>query len=368
MRRARWLAPWRNSADKPAIYHCISRVVERRLAFGPAEREKFRTFMRMQERFSGCVVLAYCVMSNHVHLLLEVPPPPAGGLTDAELLRRLGALYGSGGVTEVARELAEARAAGDETHAREIHARFAYRLHDLGGFMKGLMQRFTQWFNRTHDRTGTLWEDRFKSVIVEDGAAARTVAAYIDLNPVRAGMAEDPAGYRWSSYGEAVGGGAGGNGKKARAGLVRAYHGRLDRRDPAGWDGEVAAAYRRLLLGKAVEVTEEKPGKGGVPTRVVLRRGVKADRVAAGLAAIADDGVSGGDPLAAMLRHRVRYFTDGAVLGSRAFVDGVFARCRERFGPRRKSGARRMRGHAAAAGDLIWSMRDLRADICHKKT
>jgi len=57
---------------------------------------------------------------------------------------------------------------------------------------------------------------------VESGTAARTMAAYIDLNPVRAGMVEDPADYRWSSYGEAVGGGKKGNGKKAREGLVRA--------------------------------------------------------------------------------------------------------------------------------------------------
>ena len=74
--------------------------------------------------------------------------------------------------------------------------------------MEGLLQRFTRWFNRTHKRTGNLWEDAFKSVIVEDGVAARTIAAYIDLNPVRAGMVEDPAEYRWSSYGEAMGGGA----------------------------------------------------------------------------------------------------------------------------------------------------------------
>jgi hypothetical protein len=49
------------------------------------------------------------------------------------------------------------------------------------------------------------------------------MAAYIDLNPVRAGMVEDPADYRWSSYGEAVGGGAKGDGKQARKDLVRAY-------------------------------------------------------------------------------------------------------------------------------------------------
>ena len=47
--------------------------------------------------------------------------------------------------------------------------------------MKGLLQRYTQWHNRAHSRTGRLWEDRFKSVIVEDGVAAKTMAGYIDL-------------------------------------------------------------------------------------------------------------------------------------------------------------------------------------------
>ncbi|MCU0752521.1 MAG: chemotaxis protein CheW, partial [Akkermansiaceae bacterium] len=57
---------------------------------------------------------------------------------------------------------------------------------------------------------------------------------------------------------------------------------------------------------------------------------------------------------------KVRYFSDGAVIGSRAFVDGLFEQCRERFGPRRMSGARKMRGSGQAAAGILWSMRDLR--------
>ena len=71
MRKARWLAPWKDSRVKPVIYHCVSRVVERRFAFGDVEREQFRIFMRMYENFSGCRVLSYCIMSNHIHILLE---------------------------------------------------------------------------------------------------------------------------------------------------------------------------------------------------------------------------------------------------------------------------------------------------------
>ncbi|MCF7734597.1 MAG: transposase, partial [Akkermansiaceae bacterium] len=225
MRRARWLAPWKDSTERPVIYHCVTRVVERRLAFGPEDKEKFRTFMRMYENFSGCRVLAYCLMCNHVHILLEVPPMPVGGLSDGELLKRLRALYNEVEVGLVAKELKAAREAiakglADESYATAIHERFTYRMHDLGEFMKTLLARFTRWFNVGHHRTGALWESRFKSVLVEEGIASRTMAAYIDLNPVRAGMVEDPALYRWSSYGEAMGGGAKGHGGKARGGLV----------------------------------------------------------------------------------------------------------------------------------------------------
>jgi hypothetical protein len=68
-------------------------------------------------------------------------------------------------------------------------------------------------------------------------------------------------------------------------------------------------------------------------------------------------------PFARMLQHRIRYFTDGAVIGSRIFVDEAFANSRSRFGPKRNSGARKMRGNATAAGTMLWSMRDLRKGI-----
>jgi hypothetical protein len=64
-----------------------------------------------------------------------------------------------------------------------------------------------------------------------------------------------------------------------------------------------------------------------------------------------------------MLRKRVRYFTDGAVIGSKAFVNEAFAASRERFTERRKDGARRMRGSGAAAKEVLWSIRDLRVGV-----
>lgn len=348
------------------IYHCVTRVVERRLAFGPVEKEQFRTYLRMYENFSGCRVLAYCLMCNHVHLLLEVPPMKPGGLSDAELLQRLRAIYPATVVAAVATELAEARvkvAAGlaGESLVTRIHERYTYRMHDLGEFMKVLLLRFSRWFNTQHERTGTLWESRFKSVLVEEGEAAKTIAAYIDLNPVRAGMVEDPADYRWSSYGEAVGGGARGDGKKARAGLVRALRAHRGREaDAKHWPGEVSREYRMLLLQGAGEKLKEVVNRSGELEVEVIRKGMKQAAVNAELATLEQ----GRDmAISKMLRHRIRYFTDGAVIGSRRFVDELFGSARERFGPRRRDGARKLRGPGSAAAGLLWSARDLRRGV-----
>jgi putative transposase len=329
-------------------------VVDRRFVFGVEERERFRMFMRIQETFTGCRVLAYCVMSNHFHLLLEVPPMPAVGLSDEELLRRIGAANPEMAAT-VSQELARAREAGNDAWALQIHERFTYRMHNLSEFMKTLLQRFTRWFNSKHDRCGTLWEGRFKSVIVESGIAARTMAAYIDLNPVRAGMVDDPAVYRWSSYGEAVGGGSKGNGKKAREGLVRACSGHEGAGFDAGQWNQVSRIYRRLM-GMALE----RNGGRAVVETGVARPQMNAEEALAGN----DNGTVLPDLKAAgLLLCRVRYFSDGAVIGSKAFVDEVFASARQRFSARRKDGARKMRGNGEAAAGVLWSMRDLRVRV-----
>lgn len=364
MRKARWLAEWRKSAGKPVFYHVISRVVDRRFAFGQEEKEKFRALMRLQEKFTGCRVVSYCLMCNHFHLLLEVPPMPEGGLSDEALLKRLSAIYGEALVAGVAKELADARTAvyvqesGLEDALAAIHKRFTYRMHDLGEFMKGLLQRFTQWFNRTHSRTGRLWEDRFKSVIVEDGVAARTISAYIDLNPVRAGMVKDPADYRWSSYGEAIGGGPKGNGKTARAGLVRALRAHQGTGADADlWSGGVSREYRKQLMAGAVGKTAESVSRNGKTNPRILRKGISRE------AAEREREKDGEIPFGKLLRCRIRYFTDGAVIGSRSFVDEAFLRSRDRFGPKRKTGARRLRGESTPAGGVLWSFRDLRKGI-----
>jgi putative transposase len=241
-----------------------------------AEKEHFRMLMRMCERFTGCRVLSYCLMSSHFHILLEVTPVPTGGISDEDLLSRLEVFYNEAQLAAIAQEMADARvirklgelelrplnAAGvpltkAEFGAQErrdaaarvekIRQRYTQRMHDLSGFMKSLLERFTKWFNRLHSRRGRLWEDKFSSVIVEDCTAARMMAVQMDLNPVRAGLLEDPAEYRWCGYGEAIGGGKKGNGKKSREGLVRAWFSS----EGVGFEAErwpeVSRVYRRTM-------------------------------------------------------------------------------------------------------------------------
>jgi hypothetical protein len=385
--RVRWIAPWKGSATKPEIYHVVSRIVGRQWVLEEAEKEHFRMLMRMCERFTGCRVSSYCLMSNHFHILLEVTPVPEGGISDDELFARLRVFYNEAEVAEIAQEMADAAAVrvrgefelppvnesgipmtnaevielGKEQAARligEIRGRYTRRMHDLSEFMKSLLERFTKWFNRMHSRCGRLWEDKFKSVIVEDGTAARMMAAYIDLNPVRAGMVDDPADYRWSSYGEAIGGGKKGNGKKSREGLVRVWFST----DGVGFEAErwpeVSRLYRRMMgiaLGK-------KPGHA--PSLRRSQTTATVTKTSEELLASEDNETVLKDlRVTKMLRCRLRYFTDGAVIGSRAFVDEVFKESRERFGPKRKSGARKLRGVGIAAAGMIWSARDLRKEI-----
>lgn len=353
MRRARWLANWRDSETTPVFYHCTSRVVDRRFALGAEEKEMFRKLMRNYERFSGCTVTAYCLMDDHFHLLLEVPPKSPDGLSDDELLNRLSAIYNDDTVAEVAEELKEARRqkADGPALVNSIHGRFTARMHNLSQFMKALLQRYTQWHNRKNKRRGTLWEERFKSVIVEGGMAARTVAAYIDLNPVRAGIERNAAKYRWSSYGEAIRRETGDHGKTARAGLARAWGSHLGMQAKvSNWNRKVSSAYRKLLL---LDRNEEG---GQAISREANTSGTRLSKEQAESLEAVDSEL----PFARMLKSRIRHFTDGAVIGSKAFVNQAFEQSRSRFGPKRKDGARKLCGNGAPAVGLLWSLRDLR--------
>ena len=113
------------------MFHVYSRVVDRRFVLGTEEKEKFRALMRMQENFTGCRALSYCLMDNHFHILLEVPPMAESGLSDEELLKRLSAIYGEAFVAGVEKELMDARTADYSNEG------------GMGGSLAAIHKRFT---------------------------------------------------------------------------------------------------------------------------------------------------------------------------------------------------------------------------------
>jgi hypothetical protein len=122
----------------------------------------------------------------------------------------------------------------------------------------------------------------------------------------------------------------------------------------------VSKDYRMLLLDEGAEKLKEMLGEDGNVAVKVVRKGMKKAAVEAELARLERHRDVARHQ---MLRCRVRYFTDGVVLGSREFVDGVFRAYQQRFGPRRTSGARKLRGNAAAVAGVLWAVRDLRKGI-----
>jgi putative transposase len=112
--------------------------------------EDYLRYMEWLSEYSikfGCAIHAYVLMTNHVHLLIS-----------------------------------------------------SERADAAGALMKALGQRYVQYVNRVYRRSGTLWEGRFRSCLVQEDAYLLGCQRYIELNPVRANMVAHPAEYRWSSY------------------------------------------------------------------------------------------------------------------------------------------------------------------------
>ena len=322
-------------------YHVMSRTCGGEVFFDEVEKEALRRVIWRMAEFCGIKVVTYCLMGNHFHLLAEVPHRETwlqrfeGPLGEAKLLEHLRILYSKTYVGLLRDELSDLRQRGLETLAQQKLEALKKRFCELSLFVKEVKERFSRWFNKRRGRRGTLWMDRFKSVLVEgQGEALRTMAAYIDLNPVRAGLVKDPKDYRWCGYAEALGGS-----RRAQRGLCKAIGKPVD-----GWQRAGAAeAYRCILFDEGREVKDAQ-------NETVVERGVSGESARVVLAE------RGKLSPAELVRLRVRYFSDGAILGSKAFVEGIFEAQREQFSPKRKRGARRIQEMASP----MYSLRQLR--------
>jgi len=322
-------------------YHCMSRVVDRAHRFGDVEKEKLASIMREYEAFCEVRVLTHCIMGNHFHILVEVPRRP-DTLPSAEiLLRKLQALTCRQDFGWVREQLQAYQERQDQAGERQLLERFYRRMWDVSWFLRLVKQRFSMWYNRRSGRTGTLWEERFKSVLVDGaGKALLAMAAYIDLSPVRARLVQEPSEYRWSGYGEAVAGEA-----RARRGLqiiVTAETGHEEN------ESKAMAVYRMHIHNQGHESNEAR-----LPDGRTERGSLSHEAV---LAVLANRGRL---PLHEYLRCRVRYFCDGTAFGTREFVEEIFQAPRDKFSLKRKNGARRLRG----LQEPFFTLRHLQTDL-----
>jgi len=128
--------------------HLIQRGSNRTACFrGDSDYVLYLMHLKELSRRFACSVHAYCLMTNHVHLLITPPSAEAGS-----------------------------------------------------ALMKKLGQRHAQYFNRVYGRTGPLWDGRYRSCVAESARYVLACYRYIELNPVRAGMVTQPGAYRWSSF------------------------------------------------------------------------------------------------------------------------------------------------------------------------
>jgi len=317
--------------DRATCYHVMSRTVNGEFLFGAIEKEAFRRMMWRMSIFSGVEVLTYVVMDNHFHILAKVPDRAKwvrkfeGEGGETKLLKHLATAYSKKFLEQLRREIATFREQGNERAVGELLDRFKRRFCDISLFVKELKERFSRWFNKQNGRRGTLWMDRFQSVLVDGEAALATMAAYIDLNPVRAGIVEDPMLYEWSGYGEAAGGS-----RRARRGLCKALSLPQDL-----WEGRGMARYRLFLFDEGLSVEAETPSLGRGKKK---RGGIKME---ARMKVVEERGkVSPGQNL----RKRVASFSLGVAIGNEDFVNGVAARYQEALGRKKARSPRSLSG------------------------
>ncbi len=196
------LRPTENATNAPKayIYH-LARVLERRHVLGVREKEKFVQLAQSYAQFCGVRILTYCVMVNYFEILAEVPQRPDRLPNLDELIVRLMSIASPQRVAAIRMELV---ALPEEERALRLES-YWQRMWDLSLFMKGLKQRFSQWYNLGNGRTGPFWEDPFRRrKLIPSGSALVATAVAIDLSPVRSGAVAHRGAYRWTGYSEAM--------------------------------------------------------------------------------------------------------------------------------------------------------------------
>ena len=241
-------------------YHLVSRVAHRALFFDDDEKNRFVDLLMRVEFFSCVRVLAYCCMSNHIHVFIYLED--ARELSEEEILARVNALYRGGRLAEALGEWKVLKDKEDKAMAsfggpvagtdfRRLLAAYTRRMFHPSEFMKTLKQNMTMSFNSRRDHAGTIWEGRFYDKRSNPTTADMSAqAAYVDCNPAEAGICRNPAEYKWCSWAAAMAGD-----EHARGMYRFIYEGVADE-----W-GEIVERHRAAICARLGEI-DDAVGRG----------------------------------------------------------------------------------------------------------
>jgi len=255
---------------RSGLYHVTSRVVDKRIIFGEKEREKFLKLAKGYAVFGGIDLVSWCLMGNHFHLMVRVRAEDAMKLSDAEVLERCAHIYEG---WRMERLRVNYEGSPSEGSRKQLLDPFRERMGSLPEYVGQVKKAFTLWYNFRNGRVGTLWEGRYHSTLMEHeqeeervreaglGGLAQLIAAYIDLNPLRAGEVAEPEGNDWTGYGRALRGD-----KMALAGL------RLLWGEEIGGSKEILGAHRCAVY---EEGHEDRVPEGGAKSQ---RRGIAREK------------------------------------------------------------------------------------------
>jgi REP element-mobilizing transposase RayT len=274
-------------SEETTVYHVMSRTTLEGFPLGDIEKD---FMIDLIKRYSGLYfveILGFCLMGNHFHKWVKLLP--GYNFTDEVIEKRFVGFYADERVF----------ADGPIPSLRE-------KLSSLSEFIREIKVGFARYYNKRHHRRGYFWGDRFKSVIVEKGQTLINCLAYIDLNPVRAGLVDRPEQYRWNSLGYHVQTNNREDFLSTDFGLIE-----FNVKSKKEW----IRKYRRYVY-EAGAVHQPEKGKAKVISGKVLEqqrnRGVELS--------ISD-----------RFRYRTRYFTDSGIIGSKEFVSTNYQRFKHLF-------------------------------------
>lgn len=188
----------KRTANGVAYYHLISRTNGKRFLFSNSGlKTELVEALKRAAAFSGIVIEAYTAMDNHFHVVCRVSR--SDDLIDENVLyARIAALKGKERARRIFDRWMEMRSAGASDAVDKEQDRLRERMNDISEFIKTFKETFNVWYKRHGAYSGSIWDGRFKSTLIEDGKYLAVCKRYVLLNAVRARMVSQIKDYQWA--------------------------------------------------------------------------------------------------------------------------------------------------------------------------